>query len=105
MRPVLKILKVAGIIFLVLIVLIVALLFWLSTRPFVPNNYIQTVDTGGEIEAKYLSMGVMQMGKRWYSSVMTGTGEWQRAATSGYAVLWESMWHFLMRMTGGARAN
>ena len=61
MRLVLKILKVVGIILLVLIVLIVALLFWLSTRPFVPNNYIQTVDTGGEIEAKYLSMGVHEV--------------------------------------------
>lgn len=56
-----KILKFVGIILLVLIVLIVALLFWLSTRPFVPNNYIQTVDTGGEIEAKYLSMGVHEV--------------------------------------------
>ena len=61
MKLVLKILKVVGIIFLVLVALIVALLFWLSTRPFVPNNYIQTVDTGGEIEAKYLSMGVHEV--------------------------------------------
>ena len=61
MKLVLKILKVVGIIFLVLVALIVALLFWLSTRPFVPNNYTKTVDTGGEIEAKYLSMGAHEV--------------------------------------------
>ncbi len=58
---VLNILKVVGIILLVLIVLIAALLFWLSTRPFVPNNYTKIVDTGGAIEAKYLSMGAHEV--------------------------------------------
>lgn len=61
MRLILKILKTVGIILLALIVLIAALLFWLSKRPFVPNNYIETVDTGGEIEAKYLSMGIHEV--------------------------------------------
>ena len=57
MKLVLKILKVVGIILLVLIVLIVVLLICLSMKPFVPNNYIKTVDTGGAIESKYLAMG------------------------------------------------
>lgn len=61
MRLVLKIFKVVGIIFLILIALVAAFLFWLSTRPFVPNNYTKTVDTGGEIEAKYLSTGVHEV--------------------------------------------
>lgn len=57
----LKILKIVGIVFLVLIALIAVLLFWLSTRPFVPNDYIKTVDVGGELEAKYLAMGAYEV--------------------------------------------
>ena len=51
------VLKVIGIVILALIVLIAGFLFWLSRRPFVPNNYTETVETGGAIEAKYLAMG------------------------------------------------
>ena len=51
------ILKVLGIVVLALIVLIAGFLFWLSKRPFVPNNYTETVETGGALEAKYLAMG------------------------------------------------
>lgn len=57
MRLVLKILKAVGLILLILTALIAALLIYLSVRPFVPNNYTKTTGTGGEIEAKYLSMG------------------------------------------------
>ena len=53
MGLVLKIFKIAGIILLILVVLIAALLICLSMKPFVPDNYTKTVDTGGEIEAKY----------------------------------------------------
>lgn len=56
-----KILKIVGIVLLVLIVLIVALLIYLSMKPFVPNNYTKTVDTGGAIEAKYLSTGAYEV--------------------------------------------
>ena len=48
---ILTVLKVIGVVLLVLIVLIAALLFWLSRRPFVPNSYTKTVETGGTIEA------------------------------------------------------
>ena len=51
------VLKVVGIVLLVLTVLIAGFLFWLSRRPFVPNNYTETVETGGALEAKYLAMG------------------------------------------------
>lgn len=61
MKLVLKILKVVGIILLVLIALIAALLIYLSMKPFVPNNYTKTVDTGGAIEAKYVSMGAYEV--------------------------------------------
>lgn len=61
MKLILKILKIVGIILLILIALIVALLIFLSTRPFVPDNYTKTVDTGGEIEARYLAMGAHEV--------------------------------------------
>lgn len=61
MKLVLKILKVTGILLLVLPALIAALLVLLSMKPFVPNNYTKTVDTGGGIEARYLSMGAHEV--------------------------------------------
>lgn len=61
MKLVLKILKAAGILLLVLLALIAALLVLLSMKPFVPNNYTKTVDTGGGIEARYLSMGAHEV--------------------------------------------
>ena len=51
------ILKVIGIIILVIVVAVAALLFSLSKRPAVPENYTETVKTGGDVEAKYLAMG------------------------------------------------
>ncbi len=51
------VMKIVGIIALALIVLIVGFLFWLSKRPFVPNDYTKTVETGGAIEARYLATG------------------------------------------------
>ena len=56
-QAILTILKIIGILLLVLIVLIAGFLFWLSRRPFVPNNYTKTVETGGALEAQYLDMG------------------------------------------------
>jgi uncharacterized SAM-binding protein YcdF (DUF218 family) len=57
LRLTLKILKMVGIAILLLLALAIAFLVWLSLRPFVPDNYTKTVDTGGEIEARYLAMG------------------------------------------------
>ena len=56
-KVVLTVLKIAGIVLLALILLIAGFLFWLSRRPFVPNDYTETVETGGALEAKYLAMG------------------------------------------------
>ena len=52
-----KVLKVIGIIILLLGVLIAVLFHFISKSPSVPENYTDTVKTGGEIEEKYLAMG------------------------------------------------
>lgn len=57
MKIVLKILKWVGILILAIVLLMAILLFILSKKPFVPNNYTKTVKTGGELEVKYLAMG------------------------------------------------
>lgn len=57
MKIVLKILKWVGIVILAIVLLLAILLFILSKKPFVPSDYTKTVETGGELEAKYLAMG------------------------------------------------
>ena len=57
MKIVLNTLKWAVIVILAIILLLGLLLFALSKKPFVPNNYTKTVETDGELEAKYLAMG------------------------------------------------
>lgn len=52
-----KMLKIIGIIILIPIVLVIVLLVIMSFIPMTPNNYTKEVKTGGDIEAKYLSMG------------------------------------------------
>lgn len=52
-----KVLKIIGIVILVIVVLVVILLIYLSNKPAVPNDYTSKVETGGEIEAKYLKNG------------------------------------------------
>ena len=51
------VLKVLGSVILILLILAAAFFFWLSKRPFVPNNYTKTVETGGALEARYLALG------------------------------------------------
>ncbi|MDG0053393.1 alpha/beta hydrolase [Paenibacillus sp. P2(2022)] len=52
-----KMLKITGCIIFIIAVLIAALLIYLANNPAVPNNYTETVKTGGELEAKYIAMG------------------------------------------------
>ncbi len=52
-----KIMKIIGSVLLVVIILAAALLIYSSMKPAVPGNYETTVETGGEIEAKYLAHG------------------------------------------------
>lgn len=52
-----KVLKIIGIIVLVIIIIVIVLLKILSNKPFVPKDYTETVETGGDIETKYIKMG------------------------------------------------
>lgn len=52
-----KMLKIIGIILLIIITLIIILSTILSKIPAVPDDYTKKVQTGGDIEAKYLAMG------------------------------------------------
>lgn len=61
MNIVLKILKAAGIALLALLALAAFILVKAMMTPFVPNDYTKTVETGGELEAKYLAMGGHQV--------------------------------------------
>ena len=52
-----KVLKVIGITILVIVALIAGLIFWLSKQPSAPKNYTKSVETGGEIESRYMQKG------------------------------------------------
>lgn len=53
-----KLLKIMGIIILMPIVLVVAFLVIISFEPMTPNNYTKGIKTRGDIEAKYLAIGI-----------------------------------------------
>ena len=57
-----KVLLVIGVILLLLVAAVIALLLFLSKMPAVPENYTETVQTGGELEAAYLAMGPHEVG-------------------------------------------
>ena len=69
-----KSLKVVGIILLVIIVLIALLLVILSLKPFVPNDYTRTTETGGQIEGAYLLEGSHEVSFTEYDA----EGEWEK---------------------------
>ncbi len=56
-----KVLKIIGIVILVIVILVAVLLIYLSNKPVVPNDYTSKVETGGEIEAKYLKNGSFEV--------------------------------------------
>lgn len=58
-----KVLKIIGIIILVIIVLFVLLLIKGASNLMVPENYIEEVKTGGDIEKKYLALGKYKVEK------------------------------------------
>lgn len=58
---ILKFLKIILIVVVILVITLSIILLLLSMQPFVPNNYTQTVKTGGELEARYLAMGTSQV--------------------------------------------
>ena len=56
-----KVIKIVGIVLLAIIVGIAALLKYLGSRPAVPTDYQQSIETGGEIEAKYMANGSIEV--------------------------------------------
>ena len=56
-----KVLKIVGIILLAVIIGIIVLLRYLGSRPAAPADYQQSIETGGEIEAKYMVNGSFEV--------------------------------------------
>lgn len=56
-----KVLKIVGIILLTVIIGIIVLLRYLGSRPAAPADYQQSMETGGEIEAKYMANGSFEV--------------------------------------------
>lgn len=59
-----KVLKIIGIALLAIIVMGLILLKIIQSRPAAPTNYQQSVQTGGEIEAKYMADGPCEVSVR-----------------------------------------
>ena len=56
-----KVLKIIGIILLIVIISIIILLMYIGNKPVAPTDYQQRVETGGEIEAKYMANGSFEV--------------------------------------------
>ncbi len=57
MKKALKIVLIVVVVVVAVVILVIGLLVWKSKEPMVPLDYVDTVQTGGEIEAKYLKKG------------------------------------------------
>lgn len=58
-----KVLKIIGIILLVIVVIEIIILKILTSRPVAPANYQSIVQTGGDIEKKYMENGSYEVSK------------------------------------------
>lgn len=56
-----KVLKIVGIILLTVIIGIIVLLRYLGSRPAAPADYQQSIETDGEIEARYMANGSFEV--------------------------------------------
>lgn len=56
-----KVLKIIGIVLLILIISVIVLLIYIGSKPVAPADYQQSVETGGEIEAKYMADGSFEV--------------------------------------------
>lgn len=56
-----KVLKFVGIVLLAVIIGIIVLLKYLESRPAAPADYQQSIETGGEIETKYMTNGSFEV--------------------------------------------
>ena len=123
MRMLKKIMKTAGIVLLALIVLLIAGLKLLAVLPAVSKNYRTKIETGGDIETKYLQDGpydvsyyeeealqVFEKYEIWYPSEMleddqvypvivvcNGTG--MKASKSKYQYEYYASWGFIVVAT------
>ncbi|MDD3409184.1 MAG: alpha/beta hydrolase [Eubacteriales bacterium] len=68
--------KIVLLILVCLAVLATLALKWLASRPAVADNYAQTVQTGGELEAKYLQNGTHDVSYK-EASVMQSFGKYE----------------------------
>lgn len=66
-----KIIKIASIVIIGILILIAVLLYNISKAPAVPDNYIETVTTGGELESKYMEMGPYEVSYMEYAALMS----------------------------------
>lgn len=56
-----RVLKIVGIVLLIAVIAVIALLIYIGNRPAAPVDYQKTVETGGEIEAKYMASGSFEV--------------------------------------------
>lgn len=61
MKKTLKIIGIVLLAVLVLVVILLCLLFWKLSHNALPENYRNSLETGGEIEAKYLQDGAYEV--------------------------------------------
>lgn len=70
-----KVLKIAGIVILILVIGIFVLVKYLGSLPSAPTDYQKTVQTGGEIEAKYIANGTYEV-SIYEEAVLQGFGKY-----------------------------
>lgn len=75
MKVVKKIMLIIGIVLLALIVMIAVIVIFNSKKTVAPTDYSQTVETGGEIEAKYMANGIYEI-SHFEEPVLQGFGKY-----------------------------
>ena len=72
-----RVIRLVGIGILVILAAVLLLLWYLSGRPAVPADYTERVETGGDLEARYLKMGSYEVAYRekrfWKTSKSTNS--------------------------------
>lgn len=56
-----KVLKIIGVVLLIAVIAIIILLMYIGNKSVAPTDYQQRVETGGEIEAKYMTNGSFEV--------------------------------------------
>lgn len=66
-----KILKIAGIVALILVIGVFLLVKYFGSMPSAPKYYQKTVETGGDIEAKYMTSGEFEVASYEVSNLLS----------------------------------